>query len=503
MKKELKVVILAAGVGSRLRPLTSHKPKCMVKVSGKPILEHQIKAFESAGIKEIIIVAGYEHEKVRYFCSKIKNIRIKIIENANYENTNNMYSLYLAKQAIGNNSFVLTNGDVVFSPDIIRKVIKTPLTDFIVCDKSSYNEESMKITLTESGMINRISKEIPQCNTYATSIDLYKFSDISSKRFFEEMNTIIEKENNLKDWTEVALDALLQKNELKMKPFDISGKPWCEIDTYEDLAYADKAFSNFDLALKKKKIVFLDLDGTIYSDNKPIQGAQEFLSYLKTQGLKYYFISNNSSRAKIDYVRKLSSFGIATPEDRIVLSTDGVISYLQSERVKNIFLVGTRSMSKMFKNAGINTRSPNPEYVVVGYDTELTYEKIRKASLFLQHGIDMIASHSDVCCPTPDGLIPDIGSILSLFEKATNRKPVKVFGKPNVEMIRHITEKHRVRPEEIVIIGDRLQTDMELANRFGCDFICVLSGVTKRENIEQLEIFPSLIVNNLGHIISK
>ena len=257
---------------------------------------------------------------------------------------------------------------------------------------------------------------------------------------------------------------------------------------------------DFDRTMKSKKVVFLDLDGTIYLGNRLIQGAMVFLDYLKDHEIHHYFLSNNSSRSKMDYVKKLDNLGIKTTADNIILSTDGVIESLLDEKAKNVYVIGTESMKEMFTKAGINTESSNPEYVILGYDTELTYEKIRKAAIFLLNGINLLATHCDIVCPTQEGPIPDVGAMLALFEKATEKKAMKIFGKPNAEMVSHALKKHKASPHEVVMIGDRIYTDMELARRIGCDFILVLSGETKKKDIENLESLPALVVENIGQI---
>ena len=397
-------------------------------------------------------------------------------------------------------SFLLSNGDVVFDDKIVYEAICRE-EDLIAADAGSYSEESMKISLNQSGYIKDISKLIRSEDAYGNSIDVYKFSAQSSKILFNEIRKIIEEDNNLKDWTEVAIQRLMQKGSLKMKPFDIAGKSWVEIDNYHDLAQADKIFSDFDMSLKDKKIIFIDLDGTIYIGDEIIPGAREFLDHLKKSGVIFYFLSNNSSRAKSDYVQKLHEMNIETDEDKIILSTDGLIEYLLMKKVTEIYLIGTRSMEKSFADLKINTNSHNPEYVVLGYDTELTYEKLKQASIYLRNGIDLLATHRDIVCPTKEGLIPDIGSMLALIEASTGKKPEKVFGKPNLQMIEHILKRHGVTEQEVAVVGDRLYTDMELARNVGCDFICVLSGETNRDDIEKSEYTPDLIINNVGEII--
>jgi len=257
----------------------------------------------------------------------------------------------------------------------------------------------------------------------------------------------------------------------------------------------------FNRTLKTKKAVFLDLDGTVYLGDRLIDGAARFLDYLRQSHIPHYFLSNNSSRSKKDYVKKLSNLGIETRTDQIILSTDGVIEFLKESRIKEVFVVGTRSMMGMFEEAGINPESTQPEYVILGYDTELTYQKLKAAALFLQNDVKLIATHCDLVCPTPDGPIPDVGSMLALFQKATGREPFRIFGKPNPEMIAHVLKKGNLKPQDAVMIGDRIYTDMELANRTGCDFILVLSGETQPDDIKELDPKPALVVNSIGAIV--
>ncbi|NRG01140.1 HAD-IIA family hydrolase, partial [Paenibacillus dendritiformis] len=226
-------------------------------------------------------------------------------------------------------------------------------------------------------------------------------------------------------------------------------------------------------------------------------------SYLQESKIEFYLLSNNSSYSKLSLSQKLSGMGIKVTEDQIILSTDGLIEYLQQEKITNTYVVGTSEMKKMFEKNGIDSDSKNPSYVVLGYDTDISYEKIATASNFLNKGIPLLATHCDVNCPTPGGPVPDIGSFLKMFEAALDKKPEKVFGKPNPEMIKHKINKFNHSNINSVVIGDRVYTDMILAKNCNLGFICVLSGETKREHIEDLGLYPDLIVNKAYDIIEK
>src|SRR5690606_15301721 len=115
-------VILAAGVGSRLRPMTNNKPKCLVTTAGKAILQYQIDAYREAGIDQLVIIVGYEGNAIRQYCKHIKDIKITILENSDYEITNNMYSLYLAKNHVEGSPFILNNADLSIDSKIVQKL---------------------------------------------------------------------------------------------------------------------------------------------------------------------------------------------------------------------------------------------------------------------------------------------------------------------------------------------------------------------------------------------
>jgi len=258
----------------------------------------------------------------------------------------------------------------------------------------------------------------------------------------------------------------------------------------------------FEKVFQHPKIVFLDLDGTVYLGGNLLPGAREFLLFLTEKNIYHYFLSNNSSRSKQNYVRKISDLGIPVREEKIILSTDGVIEFLREQSSTESFVIGTESMLKMFIQAGLTVDSKNPDYVVLGYDTELTYDKLRKGALYLQRGAELLATHPDLVCPTPEGPIPDVGAMLALFEKATGKNPARIFGKPNPDMISHVLKHHQVKPDEAIMIGDRLYTDMELAYRAGCGSILVLSGETQPEDLKNTKLQPDLVIENLGRLLA-
>ncbi len=233
-------VILAAGGGSRLRPFTDSLPKCLVKVGGIPILQYQLEAYRSAGIRKIIIVTGYLSDQVKEYLAQPpqNSFDTAIIENCDFAHTNNMYSLWLTKEWI-DDDILLSNGDVIFDPSIVKNLGKAEQPNLVASDKTTYLEESMKIAV-RNGIIINISKSIPQEMAFATSIDLYRLGKEAANKLFTIIKTRYVARNELNRWTEVALQDLFAEE--TFVPFDIQGKRWIEIDTPADLQEAERLF---------------------------------------------------------------------------------------------------------------------------------------------------------------------------------------------------------------------------------------------------------------------
>ena len=247
--------------------------------------------------------------------------------------------------------------------------------------------------------------------------------------------------------------------------------------------------------------VFLDLDGTIYVGDELIDGSLEFLNRLDSRGIRRFFLSNNSSKSVRQYKEKLQNLGISASDDEVLLSTHDLIYWLRSKDVVNTYLVGTEGMRSMLEEAGINTKSSRPEFVVLGYDTEVTYEKLAVASSFLHRGVPMVASHPDMVCPSPDGGLPDAGAYIALFEATTGKIPNYVCGKPNKGMIMHKIIELGLDPSNCAMIGDRLYTDMEMAERAGVHGILVLSGEAKKEDLASSGLEPTLVVDSVSLLL--
>lgn len=233
----MKALILAAGIGSRLAPITDNIPKSLVTVNGKPILFKQIDNLLENGITDITIVAGYKAEilinKVRKYYKGIK-----IINSADYASTNNMYSAYIARSHFTDSEFLMMNADVFFDSSVITSLLNCNYPDAIVVDVGNYLEESMKV-IEIGGRIISISKTISKEDALGASIDVYRFSKNGGRAFFTKCAEYIEQMGELKKWSEIAINDILKEIVFCVCP--LNGR-WFEIDNHDDLAAAENLF---------------------------------------------------------------------------------------------------------------------------------------------------------------------------------------------------------------------------------------------------------------------
>ena len=260
-----------------------------------------------------------------------------------------------------------------------------------------------------------------------------------------------------------------------------------------------------DAQLNEIDAVFLDLDGTIYLGGDLIEGAEAFLRRCTERGVRRYFLSNNSSKSVEQYLKKLHGLGLEAKADDVLLSTHDLLAWLKKGNVTETWMVGTEGMRSMLEQQGIATTSSAPQYVVLGYDTELTYDKISTASIHMHAGVPLVASHPDMVCPSPDGGLPDVGAYLAMFKATTGHDPVHITGKPNAGMILHKIEALGLEPGRCAMVGDRLYTDMAMATRAGVVGVLVLSGEATREDVaaldENAEQQPTFIVESVDQLL--
>ena len=251
--------------------------------------------------------------------------------------------------------------------------------------------------------------------------------------------------------------------------------------------------------INNKKCFVFDLDGTVYLGDRPIQGTIDFIRRNLARR-EIFFLTNNTSKNLDDYVKKLAGLGIEVGLEKILSPLLPLVDYLEAQEISRLYPVGNASFQAYLKErlpGVIFTSEDDCQAVVLAYDTELTYRKLAESCLLLQRpGVRFLSTHPDMVCPSAKGPLPDTGSFVRLYEGATGRLPELVFGKPNTRVLSPLLT--RFRQDEMVMVGDRLTTDKVLAENAGIDFILVLSGEARREDLPALARQPTLVLDDLG-----
>lgn len=258
--------------------------------------------------------------------------------------------------------------------------------------------------------------------------------------------------------------------------------------------------------LKSIRLFMLDMDGTIYNEDTLIPGASEFFDLLNEQGKEYVFMTNNSSKGKTSYVKKLNRLGIKATERNICSSVNATIMYLNEHKLgAKLYLIGTESLKHELLEEGfeivpVDYRGNDIDFVLLGFDTELNYEKVRGGSYYVSRGYPYIATNCDLKCPVLDNkFIPDCGAIAKMIELATDRMPL-FLGKPERTMVDAVSKEWNMPIEKIACVGDRLYTDIAVGINAGAMSICVLTGEATKEEIADSQFKPDYVFDTIKEL---
>lgn len=254
-----------------------------------------------------------------------------------------------------------------------------------------------------------------------------------------------------------------------------------------------------------KKLVLLDMDGTVYLGDHLFDGVLDVFKYFKEHNIEFVFLTNNSSHSISFYKEKMNRMGVKCDEHNFYTSIETTIRYLKELKVKTLCVLGVKSfkdeLAKHFTL--VNEFNPNKpvDVVLASFDTELKYDELKVACLYLQKGSKFIATNMDYRCPIEDGLyIPDCGGLCKWMEMCTNVTPT-FLGKPAPEMIYQVEEIFNVKPEEVILVGDRYYTDIKAGINAGIDTLAVLTGETTKAEFESAKEKPTYIRESILDLI--
>ena len=253
--------------------------------------------------------------------------------------------------------------------------------------------------------------------------------------------------------------------------------------------------------LRNKKYFLFDIDGTLAVDETLYDGSFELIKYISEIKGRAFYITNNSVKSRKDYMEKFSRWGIDTDEDQFMTASYATCCYLKDNYSdKKLFVVGTPSFVEELQGFGLNvteTELNDIDCVVVGFDRTLCYEKIEKAcELLMNSKIDYIGTNPDLRCPTGFGFIPDCGAICNMISAAVDREPYYV-GKPNKEIVNMCLKQVDAEMSEVIVIGDRLYTDIACGINAGIETAVVFTGEAKPEDISDTPFKPDYCFVNI------
>ncbi|MAG56502.1 MAG: hypothetical protein CMJ83_09440 [Planctomycetes bacterium] len=235
--------------------------------------------------------------------------------------------------------------------------------------------------------------------------------------------------------------------------------------------------------LQDRRAVLLDIDGTTLLGTGALPGARALVDDLRERSVPLVWLTNNTSRSRDAWCARLADAGFDPRPDELYTAGDATIDFLKGKDPRpSVWLVGPPGLADDFTSAGLVIDDAHPDVVVLAYDTTLTYDRIARTAHLLQAGLPYIATHPDPTCPDPDGPLPDVGSFIAMFDVACGRRPT-VIGKPEPAMIHQVLARLGVAPGDALMIGDRLATDIRMANSAGVPSCLVLTGATSAEDV--------------------
>jgi choline kinase len=241
---KIKAIILAAGVGSRIRPLADNCPKSLLKINGKTILEMMLSHIQACGINEVVFVLGYLQNQIKdYVKTQFPDLIVQFVTNEKYEVTNTGYSLMLTKDFIQDSTFIKFDADVVFDINILTSLIASEYDNCLCIDKNiNLDAEAMKVIIKDDNRVVKVSKTVNPVDATGESIGIEKISGETACTLFNELELMMKDEQHHQEYYEAAYERLIEKD-VPFHALDISGLKWTEIDTQEDFMLAENIFS--------------------------------------------------------------------------------------------------------------------------------------------------------------------------------------------------------------------------------------------------------------------
>ncbi|MFJ7929970.1 TIGR01457 family HAD-type hydrolase [Peribacillus sp. NPDC096448] len=249
--------------------------------------------------------------------------------------------------------------------------------------------------------------------------------------------------------------------------------------------------------MKSYKGYLIDLDGTMYRGTEQIAEAAGFINDLRKRDIPYLFVTNNSSRTPAQVADKLRSIGISTEDDQVFTTSMATANYIaEQKKGASVYVVGEEGIIEALKEKGMKLVEEHPDFLVMGIDRGINYEKLSKACLAVRNGAVFISTNGDIAIPTEKGLLPGNGSLTSVVSVSTQVQPIFI-GKPESVIVEQALRVLGVPKEETIMVGDNYDTDILAGINAGIDTLLVHTGVTTKERLMQYKEQPTHVVDTL------
>ncbi len=255
--------------------------------------------------------------------------------------------------------------------------------------------------------------------------------------------------------------------------------------------------------LKDISVYLFDMDGTLNMGERPLDGAMETLRILTDAGKTVCFVTNNSSKSKYDYLKKVRRMGYDADIKQVITSGMAAAAYINKHyNGKRVYVLGTETLVKELKESGVNAvnEDEDADIMLLAFDTELTYKKLWHATNLVAEGKTYIATHPDFVCPSDNGNMPDAGAMMALVEATTGKRPEIIIGKPYAPMAEYVFDFCKVTPEEVAFVGDRLYTDIRFGVDNGMASVLVMSGETTESMLKESTIKPDFVFDTVNEL---
>lgn len=249
--------------------------------------------------------------------------------------------------------------------------------------------------------------------------------------------------------------------------------------------------------MKQYKGYLIDLDGTVYRGNEIIPEAVDFVKRLKKSQIPYLFVTNNSSRTPAQFAEKLTNLGIEASEEQVFTTSGATANYIYEQKKNaSVYVIGEEGILTAIKEKGFSFAGEDADYVVMGIDREISYEKLSIACLAVRNGATFISTNGDIAFPSERGLVPGNGSLTAVVSVSTRTEPIFI-GKPESIIMEQALKVIGTKKEETLMVGDNFDTDIMAGINAGMDTLLVHTGVTTKELLLTYKQQPTYVVDTL------